>query len=55
MDFQTCGSTATDFGYSCCFSHSIKLYVASRCECHCLAALPTKMSVFSSHMQGPIQ
>jgi len=39
--------------YSCFFSHSIKLYVAYRYEqCHCLAALPTKMSVFKSYIQG---
>jgi len=39
--------------YSYFFSHSIKLYVAYRYQqCHCLAALPAKMSVFNSHMQG---
>jgi len=31
--------------YSCFFSHSIKLYVAYRYQqCHCLAALPAKIS-----------
>ena len=38
---------------SCCFSHSIKLYVACRYQqCDCLAALPAKISVFTCHMQG---
>ena len=39
--------------YSCFFLHSILPYVASRYQqCHCLAALPAKMSVFNSHVQG---
>jgi len=39
--------------YSCFFSHSIKLCVAyGYQQCHCLIALPAKMSVFTSHMQG---
>jgi len=39
--------------YSCFFSHSMKLYVADRYQqCHCLAAIPGKISVFNSHMQG---
>jgi len=29
----------------------MKFYVAYSCQ-HCLAALPAKMSVFNSHMQG---
>jgi len=38
--------------YSWFFSHSIKLHVACRYQqCHCLSALPAKMSVFNSHMQ----
>ena len=38
--------------YSCFFSHSMKLYVGYRYQqCHCLGALPAKMSVFNSHMQ----
>jgi len=39
--------------YSCFFSHSTKLYVVYRYQqCHCLAALPAKISVFNYHMQG---
>jgi len=39
--------------YSSFFSHSIKLYVPHRYkQCHCLAALPAKISVFNSHTQG---
>jgi len=39
--------------YSYFFLHTIKLYVAYRYQqCHCLAALPAKLSVFNSHMQG---
>jgi len=39
--------------YSYFFLHSIKLYVAYRYQqCHCLAALPAKLSAFNSHMQG---
>jgi len=39
--------------YSCLFSHSVKLYVVYRYQqCHCLAALPAKMSMCNSHMQG---
>jgi len=42
--------------YSCFFSHSMKLYVAYRYQqCHRLAALPAKISMFNSHMQAPIQ
>jgi len=42
--------------YSCFFSHSMKLYVADRYQqCHRLAALPAKISVFNSDMQAPIQ
>ena len=38
---------------SCFFSHSIKLHVAYRYQqCHCLTALPAKMSLFNSHVQG---
>jgi len=34
------------------FSHSIEIYAAYRYQqCHRLAALPAKMSVFNSHMQ----
>jgi len=39
--------------FTCFFSHNIKLYVAYRYQqCHCLAALPAKMSVFDNHMQS---
>ena len=39
--------------YSWFFSHSIKLYVAySYQQHHCLAALPAKISVFNSHVEG---
>jgi len=39
--------------YSCFFSHSIKLHVTYRYQqCHYLAELPAKMSVFNNHMQG---
>jgi len=37
--------------FSCFFSRSIKLYVSYLYQkCHCFAALPTKMSVFNSHV-----
>jgi len=41
--------------YSCFFSHSIKPYMTYRYQqCHCLTALPVKMSVCqdASHVQG---
>ena len=39
--------------YSCFFSHSVKLYAAYRFQqCHCLAAILVKMSMFNSHMQA---
>jgi len=35
------------------YTHSTKLYVAYRSQqCRCLAALPAKMFVFNSHVQG---
>jgi len=40
------------YRYTRTFFHSKKLYVAHRYQqCHCLAALPAKMSVFNRHMQ----
>jgi len=42
--------------YSCFFSHTIKPYVAyHNQQCYRFAALPAKMSVFSSHLQHSIQ
>ena len=39
--------------YSCFFSCSIKPYMTYRYQqCHCLTALPAKMSVFNRHVEG---
>ena len=55
--FQTCGSTTTDL-FKLLFTQykTTKLHVAYRYQqCHCLAALPAKMSVFNVTCRASIK
>jgi len=45
--FQTCGSTATNLLMLLFTQYKTVCYQ----QCHCLAALPAKISVFTCHMQ----